>query len=62
MNAKDPTKMSREKPSEAAIAAAAQRIWEDEGRPEGKAEEHWTRAEEQLRKKLPGDEEEQVRI
>jgi hypothetical protein len=36
-------------PTEAAIAAAAQRIWEDEGRPDGKAEEHWNRAEEQLR-------------
>jgi len=36
-------------PSEAAIAAAAQRIWEEEGCPEGKAEEHWNRAEQQLR-------------
>jgi hypothetical protein len=35
-------------PTREEIAALAQQFWEDEGRPEGKAEEHWTRAEEQL--------------
>ena len=31
-----------------AIAARAQEIWEEEGRPEGRAEEHWLRAEAEL--------------
>ncbi len=31
------------------IAALAQRYYEEEGRPEGKAEEHWLRAERELR-------------
>ncbi len=31
-----------------AIAARAQEIWEDEGRPEGRAAEHWLRAEAEL--------------
>ena len=31
------------------IAALAKSYWEEEGRPEGKAEEHWLRAEEALR-------------
>ena len=31
-----------------AIAARAQEIWEDEGRPNGRAEEHWLRAEAEL--------------
>lgn len=30
------------------IARRAQEIWEDEGRPEGRAEEHWLRAEAEL--------------
>lgn len=34
--------------SPAEIARLAKQIWEDEGRPEGKAEEHWHRAEAQL--------------
>lgn len=36
-------------PSEEQIAEVARKIWEDEGQPEGKAEEHWSRAQEQLR-------------
>ena len=31
-----------------AIAARAQEIWEEEGRPDGRAEEHWLRAEAEL--------------
>lgn len=31
------------------ISERARQYWEDEGRPEGKAEEHWRRAEEELR-------------
>lgn len=34
--------------NEEEIAALAKQIWEEEGQPEGKAEEHWTRAQEQL--------------
>ena len=30
------------------IAAIAHRIWEDEGRPENCAEDHWRRAEEEF--------------
>ena len=30
------------------ISRRAQAIWEEEGRPEGKAEEHWIRAEREL--------------
>lgn len=30
--------------SEDDIAAVAKQIWEEEGRPEGKAEEHWEKA------------------
>jgi hypothetical protein len=30
------------------IARRAQEIWEDEGRPEGRAEEHWLRAEAEI--------------
>ena len=32
------------------IAALAHKFWEDEGRPEGKAEAHWLRATEVLTK------------
>lgn len=32
------------------VAALARRYWEEEGRPEGRADEHWIRAETQLRK------------
>ena len=31
-----------------AIEARAREIWEEEGRPEGRAEEHWLRAEAEL--------------
>jgi hypothetical protein len=31
-----------------AISRRAQAIWEDEGRPEGRAEEHWLRAEAEI--------------
>lgn len=31
-----------------AIAETAYRLWEEEGRPEGKHEEHWRQAEKQL--------------
>jgi hypothetical protein len=30
------------------IAARARQIWEDEGRPDGRAEEHWLRAEAEI--------------
>lgn len=31
------------------ITARAHRIWEEEGRPDGRADEHWRRAEQELR-------------
>ena len=36
-------------PSDEQIAQLAHSLWEQEGQPEGRAEEHWARAEEQLR-------------
>jgi len=36
-------------PSNEDIARLAQQYWEAEGCPEGKAQEHWRRAEEELR-------------
>lgn len=36
-------------PTREEIATLAEKYWEEEGRPEGKAEEHWARAEEALR-------------
>lgn len=33
---------------ETRIRSLANRFWEDEGRPEGKEQEHWRRAEKQL--------------
>ncbi|MEA3213557.1 MAG: hypothetical protein QOE70_6614 [Chthoniobacter sp.] len=36
-------------PTEEQIADLARKFWEEEGQPEGKAEEHWNRAQEQLR-------------
>ena len=36
-------------PSMEQIAERAQQLWEEEGRPEGKADEHWARAEAELR-------------
>ncbi len=35
-------------PTDDEIGALARKYWIDEGRPEGKAEEHWQRAEEEL--------------
>jgi hypothetical protein len=35
--------------SHAEIASRAQQLWEEEGKPEGKADEHWSRAEAELR-------------
>lgn len=35
------------------IAIVAYRIYEDEGRPEGKAEEHWARAEHVVHEQRP---------
>ncbi len=42
-----------EPPTQEEVAALARQFWEEEGRPEGKAEEHWRRADEQLRRSLP---------
>lgn len=36
-------------PTQADVAQLAQQYWEEEGRPEGRATEHWTRAEQALR-------------
>jgi hypothetical protein len=36
-------------PTEDEIAQQAHRLWEEEGQPEGKAAEHWERAERTLR-------------
>jgi len=41
--------MSNLPPSEVQISEHARQLWEEEGQPEGKAEEHWARAQEQLR-------------
>jgi hypothetical protein len=41
-------------PSEEQIADLARKYWEEEGQPEGKADEHWTRAQEQLRNGATG--------
>jgi hypothetical protein len=38
-------------PSDEEISTVAHRLWSEEGEPEGKAEEHWTKATEQLRQK-----------
>lgn len=40
---------SSPEPTHEEISACAQRIYETEGRPQGKAMEHWLRAETQLR-------------
>jgi Protein of unknown function (DUF2934) len=39
---------------ESQIAALAHQFWESEGKPEGKAEEHWRRAEEHILETLGG--------
>ncbi len=36
-------------PSQEDIARLAQQMWEEEGRPENRALDHWSRAEQQLR-------------
>jgi hypothetical protein len=38
-----------DQPTKDALAELAHQLWELEGWPEGKAEEHWRRAEAQLR-------------
>jgi hypothetical protein len=38
---------------EAEIAALAYRFYEEEGRPEGRASDHWLRAERELREQAP---------
>jgi hypothetical protein len=38
---------------EAEIAALAYRFYEEEGRPEGRASDHWLRAEREIRKEGP---------
>lgn len=43
-------------PTQNVIAALARQFLEDEGRPEGKALEHWQRAERQLVENLQGEE------
>jgi hypothetical protein len=39
---------------QAQIAALAHQFWESEGKPKGKAEEHWKRAEEHILETLGG--------
>jgi hypothetical protein len=34
------------------IASRAQELWEAEGRPDGKSDEHWHRAESELRDRI----------
>jgi hypothetical protein len=36
--------MIRTAPTEEAISVLAHKFWEEEGRPEGRAESHWLRA------------------
>jgi hypothetical protein len=40
--------------SQTAIARRAQELWEEEGRPEGRAHEHWLQAERELALKTRG--------
>ena len=44
MNSEPSQTETSDRPSHEEIAALAQRYYDDEGQPEGKAEEHWTRA------------------
>ena len=44
----EPGNRSDSLPSQDEIAQRAQAIWEEEGRPEGRAEVHWRRAETEL--------------
>lgn len=50
-----PMAQKTDDPTHDDIAALAQKFWEEEGQPEGKAEEHWQRAEEQLRQSEQSD-------
>lgn len=36
-------------PTEEEISTIARHLWQEEGQPDGKADEHWARAQEQLR-------------
>ena len=45
MNSDASDTSTSDRPSHDEIAALAQRYYDEEGQPEGKAEEHWTRAE-----------------
>jgi len=40
-------------PTHDEIASLARHFWEDDGRPAGKAEEHWKKAEKALRERPP---------
>lgn len=47
------TKQTSSKPSNHEIADAAYQIWEKEGKPDGRAEEHWFEAEAHLTSGTP---------
>ena len=49
VNPKTPVHDQADFPTHDDIAALARTIWEEEGKPEGKAEDHWRLAEHQLR-------------
>ena len=40
-------------PSHDEISRRAKELWEQEGRPDGRSEEHWLRAENELRQRSP---------
>ena len=42
---------SSNNPTHDEISALAQQFYDEEGRPEGKADEHWVRAQEQIRQR-----------
>jgi hypothetical protein len=46
--------MTATQPSRDDISKRALEIWEEEGRPEGRALEHWTRAEKELSSRQNG--------
>jgi hypothetical protein len=45
--------MNNQTPSNEEIAELAHQLWDQEGRPEGKSEEFWLKAEAQLRQGVP---------
>ena len=45
----------KKKPEESRIRDRAYQLWEDQGKPEGKHEEHWHQAERELSPAGPGD-------